>query len=202
MDQKTQEILEKATQVFLRFGIKSITMDDIARELGISKKTLYLHVKDKNDLVNQIITCKTFMDQEMCCIAQKQAENAIDEFIRTREFVLENIRMINPSLFLDLKKYHSEAWSIIEKHKHDFIYQSITKNLTRGISEGIYRDDINIEVVTILILNSTEIMMEGKLMAWPNQKIEDVFSVMTRFQLRGLVNDKGLELLNKYIKEQ
>lgn len=201
MDEKTQEILEKAAAVFMRFGIKSITMDDIARELGISKKTLYIHVKDKNDLVYKIIESKVQMDQFTCTAARDGSKNAIAEFFDMRRYVLENIKMINPSLFMDLQKYHSDAWDLLMKHKMQFINASIEENIRRGIQEGLYREDIRIDIVSRLILSSGDLILEGKAFPWPEFNLEDVFNTMTRFQIRGLASDKGIKYLQQHISQ-
>lgn len=201
MDEKTKEILEKAAVVFMRYGVKSITMDDIARELGISKKTLYIHVKDKNDLVYKIIESKVHLDECACSIARESSDNAIEEFFSMRHFVLENIKVINPSLFMDLHKYHSDAWNLITQHKHEFVTSSIKENIKRGISEGLYREDIQIDIVARLILSSADLILEGKTFPWPEFNTEDVFNVMTRFQIRGLASDKGIEYLQKHISQ-
>ena len=129
MDSKKIEILEKATQVFLKYGIKSVTMDDMARELAMSKKTLYNYFSDKNDLVVQIITMKTQYDQQKCQAVKKDANNAIDELFEISAYVSVMMQNIHPSVFYDLKKFHPEASEILHKHKWDFVKKMILENL-------------------------------------------------------------------------
>ena len=128
MDEKRLEILERATSVYMKFGIKSVTMDDLARELGISKKTIYKYFDDKNDLVKSIIEMKVEMDRAVCINCQQQSENAIDGLINVSKFVVEHVGNVNPTVFYDLQKYYKEAWKIMEKHKWEFVLSMIRQN--------------------------------------------------------------------------
>jgi len=121
MDEKKLEILERAAAVYMKYGIKSVTMDDLARELGISKKTIYKFFSDKNELVSAIISMKVEMEQAVCSGCAQHAENAIESMMSVTKVVTENIGNINPTVFYDLEKYHSEAWGVIEKHKWSFV---------------------------------------------------------------------------------
>jgi len=104
MNEKTKEYLDRATSIFMRLGIRSVTMDDIARELGVSKKTLYVHFKDKNDLIKQIMYLKIEEDQFSCTEVQASSTNAIDELFGIIQLVIEHLSKMNPSVFLDLQK--------------------------------------------------------------------------------------------------
>lgn len=202
MDEKTKEILEKAAAVFLRFGIKSVTMDDMARELGISKKTLYVHFKDKNELVLMILASKVEEDQDHCCMVQKESENAIDELIGIIQFVIENMGKINPSVFMDLQKYHADAWAIIHKHKSEFIFNVLSKNIERGVKEGIYREELLSDIVARLFIGMTDLLFDGKTFPWPEYKLTDLYQTITSFQIHGMANEKGLQYLNNKINNQ
>lgn len=202
MDEKTKEILDKAAAVFLRFGIKSVTMDDMARELGISKKTLYVHFKDKNELVSQILSEKINEDQQTCCMVQKDAENAIDEMFGIISFVIENVGKINPSVFLDLQKYHADAWDLITKHKHTFIHQTIMKNIERGISEGIYREELNSDIIARIFIGMTDLLFDGKTFPWPEYTLTKLYQEIVSFQIYGMANINGINYLTSKMQNQ
>jgi AcrR family transcriptional regulator len=198
MDEKRLEILERASAVYMKFGIKSVTMDDLSRELGVSKKTIYKYFADKNDLVKSIIEMKIQMDQAVCLNSTNQSENAIEDLICVNKFVVEHMGNVNPTVFYDLQKHYKEAWDIIEKHKWEFVLSMIKTNIERGIKEGIYRDNLNVEVIARLYVASTENIMNSAIFPWPEFKFQEVFTEMIRFHLKGMANDEGF----KYIKQK
>jgi AcrR family transcriptional regulator len=170
-------------------------MDDVARELGISKKTLYKYFKDKNDLIVKGVQMKIDADEEQCGSVECQNGNAIDELFAISEFVVQNLSNINPSVIFELKKYHPEAFEILNKHKWEFVLKTIRKNINRGIEEGIYRDNMDPEIIARLYVGSTDLIMEGSIYPWPEFKVDKVYLEILRFQIRGLANKKGIEYL-------
>ncbi len=200
MDIKKMEILEKATHVFLKFGIKSVTMDDMARELSMSKKTLYTFFTDKNDLVVQIIKLKTEFDENQCSFVKKEAENAIAELFAISSYVSVMMKNIHPSVFYDLKKFHPEASLILKNHKWNFVKKAIIENIVRGKSEGIYRHDLNDDVVATLYVNSTDLISDGEVFADSKLTSDEIFMEIMTFQIHGMANEKGMEIL-KTIKQ-
>jgi TetR/AcrR family transcriptional regulator, cholesterol catabolism regulator len=200
MDLKKLEIIEKATHVFLKFGIKSVTMDDLARELSTSKKTLYNFFKDKNDLVLQIIQAKILFDQENCISAKTIAENAIDELFKISVHVSNMMKNIHPSVFFDLNKFHPDASKILHEHKWKFVKQSILDNIQRGKNEGIYRTDLNDEIVSTIYVSSTDLISNGEVFANFDMTTDQIFMELIHFQIHGMANEKGIEYLKKYKK--
>lgn len=201
MDSKKLEIIEQAASIFMKYGIKSVTMDDMARELGISKKTLYAHFKDKNDLVVQIITAKTSFDQQKCACAKQEADNAIDEMFRIRTFVSAMMRNIHQSVFYDLKKFHPDAAKILHQHKWSFVKDSILDNIKRGKNEGLYRADLNEEVIAIMYVGATDLLSGGEVFAGLNQTADVLFLEIMKFQLYGMVNEKGRKILEEQLAQ-
>ena len=202
MDEKRLEILERSSLVFMKYGIKSITMDDLARELGISKKTIYKYFKDKDDLVRSIIEMKVSMDAALCTNCQQNSVNAIDDLINVSKLVVEHFSNVNPTVFYDLKKYHNDAWEIMEKHKWDFVLSMIRANIERGIHENIYRDDLNAEIMSRLYVSSTDAIMNGDIFPWPEFKFQEVFAELIRFQINGMANENGKTYLLQNFKNE
>ena len=136
MDEKGIEILGKTAHLFMRLGIKSMTMDDIARQLGVSKKTLYLYVSDKNDLVvkvmQQIVQHEKDFSNHLCEIH----DNSIDMLFALSKDVAQKFGQMHPSINYDMQKYHPEAWKIYEDFRTTFIADCIKENLERGINQG------------------------------------------------------------------
>lgn len=196
MNEKRLEIMERASLVYMKYGIKSITMDDLARELGISKKTIYEHFTNKDELICSIMEMKTEMDQALCLNCAQQSENAIDDLIRTIEIVTTEIGNINLSIFYDLHKYHTKAWEILENHKWQFVLDMIRANIQRGISEGLYRKDLDSEVIARLYVGSIELILNPSIFAWPDFTFDKLFRKMLHFHIRGMASDKGIKYLN------
>ena len=199
MDVKKLEIIDKATSIFLKYGVKSVTMDDMARELGMSKKTLYTYFKDKNDLVVQILTVKTQADQQHCLEIIGEAENAIDEMFLVNQFVSAMMKNVHPSVFYDLKKFHPEAMAILHQHKWTFVKNTILKNLKRGKEEGLYRVELPDELVAIIYVGATDLVSGGEAFSGLDKTTEQVFYEIMKFQMHGFVNEKGLAYLQEQI---
>ncbi len=199
MEQKDQ-ILKEASLLFLKFGFKSITMDDVARELGLSKKTLYQHFTDKNDLVEQCVQSH-LMHMEQCCnTAFQSGNNAIDNMIELTKKVGENVRSMNPSALFDLKKYFKSSWDKLDKHRYEFIKQNIKKNLNQGKKEGIYYKDLDADIVTHTYTHLVQMLTDPenfpKDLSFPLMHKE-----LVKYHMRAICNEKGLEILNQKIKE-
>ena len=197
MDEKKLEILERASAVYMKFGIKSVTMDDLARELSVSKKTIYKYFNDKNDLVKSIIEMKVQMDSAICTNTALQSVNAIEELIEISELVTKQFNNFNPIVFSDLKKFHKDAWAVIEAHKMSFVLNMITKNIERGIKEKIYRDNLNPAIAAKLYVASSDTAMNPEIFTWPEFKFQDVFLEMIRLQINGMANDTGRAFLKQ-----
>lgn len=202
MDEKRLEILERATAVYLKYGIKSVTMDDLARELGMSKKTIYKYFDDKNDLVKSIIEMKVEMDKAVCINCQQQSENAIDNLISVSKVVIEQVGNVNPTVFYDLQKYYKDAWQVLEEHKWDFVLSMITANIERGIKENIYRSNLKVEIIARLYVASTNDIMNSKIFPWPEFKFQVVFTEMIRHHIKGMANEEGIKYLKQKMKDE
>ncbi len=202
MDEKKLEIIERASAVYLKYGVKSVTMDDLARELGTSKKTIYKYFKDKQELINEIISIKIEMDSSVCAGSIQYSENAIDELIKISQLVIEQFRNVNPTVFFDLQKYHPEAWSKIEEHKWKFVRSIIRENVERGMKENIYRNDLNPDIIANLYVSTTDNVMNVSIFPWPTYKFQEVFFEMIQLYINGMANDKGKVYLKKRLNQQ
>src|ERR1700754_5026790 len=130
----------------MRYGIKSITMDEIATQLGISKKTIYQFFTDKDDLVYAVIETEVGKNEKECVEFRDQAENAVHEVFLALEDLEEMLKYTNPLVLYDLEKYHPRAFQLLKEYKYRFLYDAMMDNLRRGIEEGVYRADINREI--------------------------------------------------------
>jgi AcrR family transcriptional regulator len=202
MDQKKQEILMQTAAVFMRYGMKSVNMDDVARELSISKKTLYKYVKDKNDLVKQCMESFCAMERYECQRCRKDSENAIDELLLITEAAGRHLKNIHPSIHYDLEKYYLDGWKVFKKHKEEFIYGEILQNLKQGMAEGLYRDNINPEIIAKLYTFKIDVVFDAVIFP-PNQySFYDIHIEMIRYHIRGIASDEGIKYLQKRLNKE
>jgi AcrR family transcriptional regulator len=193
-----ERILGKAKDMFLQYGIRSVSMDDIAGMLGISKKTIYLYFADKEELVGAVIQFKIGESQDRCGRDGLEAENAIDEMFKAMEMVEQMFRTMNPAVLFDLRKYHPVSYSLFEKHKNDFLYNVIRDNLVRGIEEELYRPDINIDIIARFRIDSMLMPFDPALYNNQNTNIADVERQIIEHYLFGIVSQKGYKMVLKY----
>ena len=149
-----ERILVKAHEQFNRYGIRSVSMDDIATTLGMSKKTLYQHFEDKEQLVGDCFSQIMEHNRHQCMANQKQAENPIHEFFLGFDMIQELFANMNPVVLYDMEKYHPACFKKFQEFKYGFMYKMITSNLERGIKEELYRDDIDVDVIARLRIES------------------------------------------------
>ena len=194
-----ESILEKAVHLFMRYGVKSVSMDDLARELGISKKTLYQYFDTKETLL-----LRTLEFNQSCELGEIQkikarVDNALQEVVEIARMVVSQLQQMSPSLIFDLKKYHPEAWKILEEMQLTHVYSLIKENLERGIAQGLYRSDFDLEVMARFYLSSFHTLLDEK--NFPPQEFSrgKVFQEFIRHYLRGIVSPLGLKYLEKYL---
>ena len=146
MNEKRQEIVEKVRDLYHSYGIRSVTMDDVVREMGISKKTLYQYFKDKTELVNAVVDCDSEMKHIEHDESIKGASNAIEKMLGFYDFQMKMIRDYNPSMIFDLKKYYPKVHRKLVDIKRNRIYNEMLANLKQGKAEGLYRQEMDEEV--------------------------------------------------------
>ena len=202
MDKKRNEIIDKSAMIFLRHGIRSVTMDDLARELGVSKKTFYNYFKDKDDLVTRIVSTLIERNQVACEIGRLKSETAIDALMNISEFSTRLFTEIHSSVFYDLQKYYPEAWKIIKDHRFEFVSEQITQNIIRGQEEGLYIAELDPKIMSGIHLSIVSMMTDSDIFEVEANEFGKLLEQIVLFQLRGLVNDKGRELMVKYMNNK
>ena len=200
VEEKEKKIVQDAIKVFMTYGIKSVTMDDVARNMRISKKTLYQYVNDKNDLVAKCLDYDCTETEDRIKEIMKKKLNAIDENLEISKYVVEELRDIHPSIFYDLEKYYPEAWAKMNELRHDFVGEVMQKNMERGIKEGLYRDDINAEIMTRLWVARLNVIFDPHLFPMESFKPVEVYSQMYMHHIRGIASEKGLKYFEQTLK--
>jgi len=199
MDNKKTEFLAKAAAVYMQFGFKSITMDEMARQLGMSKKTIYTFVKDKSDLINQCLEMN--QDMEKCDITEiaKKHDNAIDELLAIGELVSTRLRSIHPSIFFDLMKYYPAVIQKFKQHKDTFVKQSVVDNLEKGMKQGLYRKNLDSQIIAKMYLSFIDVLFQGDAFPTSEYTFTQVYSEYFRYHIRGIASDDGLNHLQKVL---
>ena len=194
-----EEIIKKVLELYLKYGIKSVTMDDTARELGISKKTLYLHFKDKDELVKKVIEYQMNMQQEEMKALVMQKINAIEELLMVSKLISNFLKQTSPTATYDLQKYYPEIWNNIIMNRRDHIYNQISENMKKGIKEGLYRNDLNIDIIAHFYLFRLEMTHTLDLIVDDKYTYEEIFNTFFNYHIRGIANKRGIEYLENKI---
>lgn len=195
------KILQGAAGLFLRYGVKSVTMDDISRELGISKKTLYQHVENKADLIQQAIQAHLDEEKEMIGQIRKMADDAIHEIVILARHITQMFREMPPSLTYDLQKYYRNCWDLVDGYSKSHIYGVIRDNIERGMQQGVYRKNINPDIIAKLYVNNSSVIVDEEVFPLRNYHKENLFIEHINYHLHGIASAKGLKLLDKHTKE-
>lgn len=193
-----ERIAQKAHELFNRYGIRSVSMDDIAAQLGMSKKTLYQYYTDKDELVNAVFDVALQSNQAQCVASQQQCSNAIHEVFLSFDMMHEMLANMNPSLLFDLKKYHPTAFNKYLSFKNEFLYKIIRSNLEQGITEELYRPDIDVEVLTRYRLYSVMLAFNPEVFPENKTNLGYIESQLIEHFIYGLATAKGQKLIQKY----
>ncbi len=191
-------ILLGAEELFFKFGIKSVTMDDIAKELAISKKTIYQFFSDKNELVETLMKFKLAQDECEFKQIQKESENMIVEVLNMMKHMEAIFSKTNPNIFYDLQKYHPNAWKHFKSFKEDCMAKMVESSIERGIKEGLVRSDVNAKVLSRLRIEQVEMGLRADLFPPDKFKMVDVQLAMLDHFLHGICTLKGHKMINKY----
>ncbi len=173
-------------------------MDEIARHLAISKKTIYQFFKDKDEVVHSLML--QTLEDDKCRInnAKHSSKNVVEEVLKMMEEMREMFQRINPILFYELHKFHPQTWRIFQDFKSTFISNMVESSLKRGQIEGFIRKDINIKILTRMRVEMVEQAMRGEMFPHEQFNVLDVQLALTEHFLYGVCTLKGHKLINKY----
>ena len=186
----------------MRYGIRSITMDEIATTLGISKKTIYQFFTDKDDLVFAVVEQEIGKNEDECLQFRNEATDAIHEIFLAVEDLEELLAYTNPLMLYDLEKYHPRAFQKIKQYKYQFLYDATTENLRRGIEEGLYRKDIQKDIVAKSRVESAFLVFNIDLFPHSRYSMSEVNFELALLFLHGVANEKGKQLIEQYTTER
>lgn len=192
-----ERILDTALRLFRTYGMKSVTMFDISRECGISKKTVYEHFTDKDALINESIDF--MLSQRGSQINQcAESDNAIAELLESLQYSEQFAQAINPVMFYELRKYHPEAWAKVDSFKQQTTLPTIRKNLDRGIAEGLFHNNMNLDVIARMRQLQLESVFSPEQYPATHYNHHEVLAELTWHYIQGVATLKGMEVAGNY----
>lgn len=194
------KILKGSEELFMRYGVRSISMDDIARHLGVSKKTLYQHFADKDELVLTVSHCYLQRYITQFDSVRNEAKNPVEELAKISVCMKQNLEAMNPALLYDLQKFHPKAWSEWIAFKGKYLRDSIVRNLNQGIAEGYIRADINPEIMAAMRIELVQLAFNPDIFPSNRFQLTQVQEQIFDHFVFGLVTDKGKKLYQKLKK--
>lgn len=194
MDQK---IISLSIELFLKYGIKSVSMDDISRHLGVSKKTIYEVVENKSELVKKAILL--YLEEEKNGVETiiNENSNPIVQMYELVKYNTRNLREMNPALVYDLQKYYPQAWQNHLTFKKEFLYKCVKSNLESGIEKGFYRNTLNAEIIAKIYLFKTESLIDQSIFPIGEFTFKELVIEYFDYHIHAICSEKGLN----YLKE-
>jgi AcrR family transcriptional regulator len=195
-----ERILDTALKMFRIYGVKAVTMFDIARDCGISKKTVYEHFQDKQALVDEGLQQLLTNHGDYLKTNSQEAANAIEELLGNTRYITNMARTLNPVMLHDLQKYHPDIWSNVEKFRSEGVLYSIKENLKRGMAEGLYRQNLHINIVARMRQLQLEAAFDPEQYPADQYEMQTVMDQVTTHYLLGIATTKGQDLVNQFLQ--
>ncbi len=192
------KILKGAEELVFKYGIKNITMDDIAKHLSISKKTIYKYFKEKDEVIHSLMLLSIDDDKCRFCKVQESAKNVVEEVFEMMKEMREVFSKLNPIIFYELHRYHPQTWNEFQKFKSGFIQEMVEKSLLNGQIEGYIRKDINVKLMAKLRVETIEMTLRDSVDFGEKMSVADIQIAITEHFLYGVCTLKGHKLINKY----
>lgn len=199
MNEETwKNILQQSLQLFSQFGIRNVSMDDIAKVTGMSKKTIYQYVKDKDELIQKTFE---FELENGCQVTEniiKSHENALETMIKITEWHANRVKYTNPVAILELQKYHPQVWALMAKHHQEHVIPNIVKIINKGIEQGYFRENIHVQIVARLHVEKIRIMFDSNIFPYTQYDLSEVYHTIQDLFIRSIITDKGLKYYEKH----
>lgn len=194
-------ILEGATKLFFRYGVKSITMDSIASDLGISKKTIYQHYPDKDTLVNEVVL--NFVEKDKCQWMEldHQYPDVIEKMFKSFEIMEEMLKELNPGLMFEIQKYHPASFQIFQQHKKDVMFAYLVKDLKTGIENGYFRSELSVEMIAHIRMAEVNMIFDPEFFENFKKSVFELQLEALDFFMHGIMTEKGLQVYNSYLNK-
>ena len=196
-----ENIIHKSSELFLTLGFKSVTMDDIANAMGISKKTIYVHFSNKTKLV-EAVTFTVF--ENICngidCICA-EATNPIEELYDIKMFVLQHLKNEQASPIFQLKKYYPAIHDALKSKQFEKMHESVSDSLKKGIETEVFRSNIDVEFISRLYFNGMTGIKDETIFPREKFSMEFLIENFLEYHLRAIVTENGMKIVNNFINK-
>lgn len=195
-----EKILETAEELFMKFGVRSVTMDDIARQAGISKKTIYQEFADKNQLVFE--TFSKALNKDKCWMGKNLTleEGVISHMVGMSIYIRQRFADFNPLVMNEIQRYYPQCWQLFEDFKQQFVFKLLVGVLEKGKEEGVFRPEINSEILAYLRMEQMNSLFDP--LKFPPSKFNLIelhlevfehflFGILTEFGKQAYLNQKN-----------
>ena len=186
-----QKILEQTFELIMKYGIKSVSLDDISRRIGISKKTIYQYFENKKGLIHEVIENHIIEDEAEITSIINKSKDAIDEMLQVAKHVLIFLRSMSPSMMFDTQKYYPQIWERVENQHFKFILDTVVKNIERGQQEEFYCVDIDADIISKMYVRQILTLADESVFPLSKYDRSDLYKSLVTYHVRGLLNDKG-----------
>ncbi len=197
-----ERILSEAERLFWKYGVRSVTMEDIARRLGISKKTIYQHFSDKEDILYQVVAAKSEQDKaEVMCMAV-EAANPVEEILVVLDMMRKHADSVSPNLLIDIQRHYPKAFEIYRQQKETYILRSILENIQKGVDQGLYRSDLNADILARMRVEQIELAFNNDIYPMDRYQMLDVQRELMHHFVRGMLTEQGFAVYNQFVNKQ
>ena len=197
-NKKEDSLIEKVLDVFLKNGIKTITMDNVAVLLHVSKKTLYKYVKNRPELVSKAFSCLIWKDQLKIRAIVNKGLNAIEENQEIAEYTILTLSKMNPKVHFDMYNYYPKAGQIFDDYKTTFLTDLVIENIRKGKKEGLYLSEVNEHVMSKMYCNNFDMCFNSNFSPSNQFNFTDFYLTYLMHHMRGMCTPKGIELIEKH----
>ncbi len=196
-EHQLKNLLVSSRNMFMKYGLKSLTMDEIAKELGMSKKTIYQFVESKADLIR--LTLIDYLNEEKDALERilHDAGNAIEQLIHMIEYFLQILQGFNSSALHDMEKYYPESWAVLLDYRNNFMLKHVRDNLAHGMEQGFYRKGLNADVVSKLYVFGFTTLHDQQVFPAKDYVFFDIYREFLRYHLSGIATPKGLQYMEQ-----
>lgn len=194
-----ERILAETERLFWKYGVRSVTMEDIAKTLGISKKTIYQHFADKEQILYQVMRDKMTKNQSEMACGPFKAENPVEEILYVLTMLQKHADQVSPNLLIDIKRHYPQAYALFRQYKEQYIVQSILENIQKGIAQGLYRSDINPTILARLRVEQIELAFNNDIFPTDQYSMYEIQHELMHHFVRGMLTEKGFIIYNQYV---
>lgn len=194
-------ILLVAEQLFWKYGIRSATMEDIARRLGISKKTIYQYFSDKEDILYQVVLARREHDEADIRSVIKQTGNPVEEIIALLDLMRTHANRVNPTLLMDIRRHYPKAFDVYRQHKETYLYRLILGNIQKGMAQGVYRADLNANVLARMWVEQIEWAANSTIYPVDKHQMIEIQRELMHHFVRGMLTEPGFSVYNQLASE-